>query len=390
MRANPYGLTEEQTAIQDMCREIVEKEIIPKRAELDANMEFPHDIIKVIAEQGLFQLFIPEEYGGAATGPGIFDMCLATEELSKGCGAVSVTYAASALGIQPIILFGSEEQKKKWLPLQAEGRMISAFALSEPDAGSDAGNMKTTAVRDGNDWILNGSKKWITNGCEAEICVIIASTDKSKGSRGMTAFLVERDTPGFTVGRKEDKMGIRASCTSELFFEDCRIPHANIIGKEGRGFVVAMTTLDRTRPGIGAQAVGIAQGAFDEAIKYAQQRVQFGRPISSLQGIQFMLADMATQIEAARALTYQVCRMIEAGSPGFSKYSAMCKLIASDMAMKVTTDAVQILGGYGYVSDYPLEKMMRDAKVTQIYEGTNQIQRVVIAANLLKEYSVKA
>lgn len=378
-----YFLTEEQEMIRDLVREIAQEKITPVAAELDEKGEFPWEIIRLFAASDLFGLFVPEEYGGL--GKGVLDMCVVVEEISKACAGVAVSYAASALGTYPILLYGSEEQKKRYLPAIAKGEKLTAFALTESDAGSDAGNIRTTAVRDGDDYILNGNKQWITNGGEAEIYTVIAITDRARGSRGASAFIVEKDTPGFGFGKKEDKMGIRCSATRELVFNDCRIPQENLIGREGMGFLVAMKTLDKSRPGVAAQAVGIAQGALDDAIKYARERIQFGKPISSFQGIQFMLADMATQIEAARALLYAGARFIDSEAKDISKISSMTKLFASDVAMKVTTDAVQIFGGYGYMKDYPVEKRMRDAKITQIYEGTNQIQREVIALQLIKE-----
>lgn len=378
-----YFLTEEQEMIKDLVKQIAQEKIAPVAIELDEKGEFPWELMKIFAQSDLFAIFVPEEYGGL--GKGVFDLCIIIEELSKACAGVAVSYAASALGTYPIILFGSEEQKKKYLPQIAKGEKLTAFALTESDAGSDAGSIRTTAVRDGNDYILNGNKQWITNGGEAEIYTVIAITDRVRGSRGASAFMVEKGTTGFSFGKKEDKMGIRCSATRELIFNDCRIPKENLISGEGKGFLVAMKTLDKSRPGVAAQAVGIAQGALDDAIKYARERIQFGKPISSFQGIQFMLADMATQIEAARALLYAGARYIDSNAKDISKISSMTKLFASDVAMKVTTDAVQIFGGYGYMKDYPVEKRMRDAKITQIYEGTNQIQREVIALQLIKE-----
>ena len=378
-----YFLNEEQEMIRDLVKEIAQEKVTPLAAELDEKGEFPWELIKLFAESDLFALFVPEEYGGL--GKGVLDLCIVVEELSKACAGVSVTYAASALGTYPIILFGSEEQKKKYLPAIAKGEKLTAFGLTESDAGSDAGGIRTAAVRDGDYYILNGNKQWITNGGEAEIYTVIALTDRAKGSRGASAFIVEKDTPGFGFGKKENKMGIRCSATRELIFNNCRIPKENLLGREGMGFLVAMRTLDKSRPGVAAQAIGIAQGALDDAVKYARERIQFGKPISSFQGIQFMLADMATQIEAARALLYAGARYIDSGAKDISKISSMTKLFASDVAMKVTTDAVQIFGGYGYMKDYPVEKRMRDAKITQIYEGTNQIQREIIALQLIKE-----
>jgi alkylation response protein AidB-like acyl-CoA dehydrogenase len=289
------------------------------------------------------------------------------------------------LGTYPILLFGTEEQKKKYLPDIADGKKLVAFALTEPNAGSDAGGIQTTAVKDGDYYILNGRKQWITNGGEAEIYTVIALTDKSKGARGASAFILEKGTPGFSFGKKENKMVIRASATRELIFEDCRIPKENILGKEGMGFIVAMKTLDQSRVGVGAQGVGVAQGAFEEAAKFAKQRIQFGQPVISFQAVQHILADMAIQIEAARALVYSVARYIDSGAKDITKASAMAKTFATDVAMKVTVDAVQVMGGSGYMRDYPVEKMMRDAKILQIYEGTNQIQRNVIGQSIIKE-----
>ena len=378
-----YFLTEEQKMIQDLAREIAQDKIKPIAAQHDETGEFPWDTMKILADAGFFGLYIDEKYGGA--GCGVFELVLATEELSRACGGIAVCYAGSALGTFPILLHGSEEQKQRYLPSLAKGERLAAFGLTEANAGSDAGAIETTAVLDGDSYVLNGTKQWITNGGEAEVYTVVAITDRAKGSRGASAFILEKGMEGFDFGKKEDKMGIRASATRELVFQDCRVPKENLLGREGLGFIVAMKTLDQARPGVGAQAVGIAQGALDEALGYAHTRVQFGKPISSFQGVQFMLADMATQVEAARALVYAVSKMIDSGSKKVSKESAMAKLMASDVAMKVTTDAVQIFGGYGYMKDYPVEKMMRDAKITQIYEGTNQIQRSVIAGNLIKE-----
>ncbi len=300
---------------------------------------------------------------------------------------MATTFAASGLGAYPILLHGSEEQKGRYLPDIASGRKLAAFGLTEAGAGSDAGGIRTTAVKDGEEYILNGTKQWITNGGEADIYTVIVITDRNKGARGASAFIVEKGDPGFSFGKKERKMGLRASSTRELVFDNCRIPENRLIGREGMGFIVAMKTLDLSRPGIGALAVGLSQGALDAAVEYAKERVQFGHPIISFQAIQHMLADMATQTEAARALVYAVARYIDSNPKDISKVSAMAKLFPSDVAMKVTTDAVQVFGGYGYMKDYPVEKMMRDAKILQIYEGTNQIQRNVIGQALNKEYS---
>lgn len=378
-----YFLTEEQAMIRDLARQIAEEKIVPVRRELDEKEEFPWEIMKVIAQSDLFGLFIPEEYGGL--GKGSLELCIAVEELSRACLGVSTTYAANALGAYPILLFGSDEQKKKYLPDIASGKRLVAFGLTEANAGSDAAGIQTTAKLAGNEYVLNGTKQWITNGGEAEIYTIIALTDKIKGPRGASAFIVEKGTPGFTFGKKEEKMGIRSSSTRELVFENCRIPKENIISKEGVGFIVAMKTLDNSRGGVGAQGVGVAQGAFDEAVKFAKQRVQFGHPIISFQAVQHMLADMATEIEAARALVYAVARFIDSGAKDVTKESAMAKVFATDVGMRVTTNAVQVMGGAGYMREYPVEKMMRDAKILQIYEGTNQIQRNVIGQALMKK-----
>jgi len=378
-----YLLTEEQKMIRDLARKVSLEKVLPKRAEWDETGEFPWEAIKAFAAADLCGLYVPEEYGGM--GISVFNFCLATEEISRVCGGVGVTFAASALGSTPIILFGTDEQKKKYMPDIAAGKKLAAFGLTEANAGSDAASIETTAKKDGDYYIINGTKQWITNGGEAEVYSLIAMTDKNKGARGASAFIIEKNTPGFTFGKKENKMGIRCSATRELVFQDCKVHKSQLLGKEGMGFIVAMKTLDLTRPGIGAQAVGIAQGALDEALKYSRERVQFGKPIGSLQAIQHLLADMATPIEAARALVYACARMIDAGSKDYTLSASQSKLFASDTAMKVTIDAIQILGGYGYMKEYPVEKMMRDAKITQIYEGTNQIQRNQIALSLIKE-----
>ena len=382
-----YFLTEEQQMIKELSAKIADEKIAPVAIEYDEKGIFPRDIMKVLADSDLCGVYIPEEYGGL--GGGVFEMSLVVEQLSRACGGISLAFAGTGLGTFPIILFGNEEQKKKYLPGIASGEKIAAFGLTEADAGSDAAGIQTTAVLDGNEYVLNGTKQWITNGGEADIYTVVACTNRSKGARGFSAFIVEKDTPGFTYGKKENKMGIRASATRELVFTNCRIPKENLLSKEGMGFIVAMKTLDRTRPGVAAQALGIAQGSFEAALKYSRERVQFGQAISSFQAIQHMLADMAIQIEASRALVYQTCKYIDSGAKNFSKESAMSKAMASDTAMKVTVDAVQIMGGYGYMKEYPVEKRMRDAKITQIYEGTNQIQRNVIALELIKELSTK-
>ena len=382
-----YFLNEQQIMIRDLARQIAREKILPVRAELDEREEFPWDIMKELAAADLFAIFVPEAYGGL--GAGILDVCLAMEEISKVCAGVAVSYASSALGAFPIILYGSEEQKAKYLPDIAAGKKLAAFGLTEAGAGSDASAIQTTAVLDGDHYVLNGTKQWITNGGEAEIYSVIAMTNKARGTRGASALIVEKGTPGFSFGKKEKKMGIRSSTTRELIFEDCRVPRENLVGREGQGFLAAMKTLDKSRPGIGAQALGIAQGAYEEAARYARERVQFGKPISSFQAIQHMLADMATKIEAARALIYSVARFLDSDPKDMAVESAMAKLYASDIAMEVTTDAVQIMGGYGYMREYPAEKYMRDAKITQIYEGTNQIQRNVIGLGIIKRIAGK-
>ena len=384
-----YFLTPEQKMIQNLARKVAEEKMLPVRAELDEKEEFPWEIVKISAEAGLMGVSMPEEYEGF--GGGILEYCLVAEELSRVCLGIATSVVASGLGAMPILLFGNSDQKKKYLPDIAKGRRLAAFGLTEADAGSDAGAIRTTATRKGEGYVLNGTKQWITNGGEAEIYSIIAMTDRSKGPRGASALIVEKGTPGFNFGKKEKKMGIRSSSTRELVFQDCFVPKENLIAKEGMGFIATMRTFDRTRPGVGAQGVGLAQGALDEAVRYAREREQFEKKIISFQAVQHILADMATLVESARALVYSVARYIDQSEnpKEISKVSGMAKVFASDVAMKVTTDAVQILGGYGYMRDYPVEKMMRDAKILQIYEGTNQIQRNMIGLELSKEYAGK-
>jgi alkylation response protein AidB-like acyl-CoA dehydrogenase len=366
-----------------MARTIAEDKILPVRAKLDEKEEFPRDIMKDLADTDLFAVFIPEEYGGL--GGGCFEMCLVTEELSRACAGVAVCYAASALGSFTLTEYGSEEQKQKYLPDIASGQKLAAFAITEEGAGSDVSAIKATAIRKDNGYLINGSKRFITNAGEADLYTIIALTDKERGIRGASALLVEKNTQGFTFGRKEKKMGIRASATRELVFEDCFIPEENLIGREGNGFLMTMRLFDRSRPGIGAQAVGLAQGALEAATDYAKSRVQSGQPIISFQAVAHMLANMATDIEAARALVYATARTIDSGVKHFDMESAMTKVFASDVAMRVTIEAIQTFGGVGYMRDYPVEKMLRDAKITQIYEGTNQVLRNVIASELRKK-----
>ena len=380
-----YFFTEQQQMIIDTAREITNEKIIPVRAELDEKNQFPREILQDIAKADLFSVFVPEEYGGF--GGGCFEVVLALEELARGCVGVATSFAASALGIFPVMIAGSEAQKQKYLPDIASGARWAAFGLTESNAGSDASGIRTTAVEDGEEWVLNGTKQWITNGGESQIYTIIALTDPNKGARGASIFVVEEGDPGFSYGKKEDKMGIRSSATRELILKDCRIPKDRLVGRKGTGFITVMKTLDMSRPGIASLGIGLAQAAVDEAVIYAKQRVQFGKPIISFQAVQHILADMAIQLEAGRALVYGAAKHIDAHPKDMSKVSSMCKVFATDMAMKVTTDAVQVLGGYGYMKEYPVEKMMRDAKILQIYEGTNQIQRNVIGQELNKEYS---
>ena len=379
-----YFLTEEQQMIKEITEKIATEKVRPVRAELDESEEFPWEIMKVLAQSDLFGVYLPEEYGGL--GGGVLENCLAIEEMGRACIAIATTFAASGLGAYPILLFGSEEQKQKYLPPIASGEKLAAFGVTEAGAGSDAGGIQTTAKRDGDHYILNGTKQWITNAGEAEIYTVVAITDRTKGARGASAFIVEKGDSGFSFGKKEKKMGLRASATRELLFNDCRIPADRLINREGTGFIVTMKTFDVSRPGIGALAVGLCQGALDISVEYARKRVQFGKPIIGFQAVQHMLADMATETEASRALVYAAARYIDSGAKDISKISAISKLYPTDVAMRVTTNAVQVLGGYGYMRDYPVEKMMRDAKILQIYEGTNQIQRNIIGQELNKEY----
>ena len=379
-----YFLTEEQLEMQEIARRIANEKMKPVSQKYDEEGIFPWDIVEVMRQSDLFAILVGEEYGGISGK--VMDLAIVTEELCAVDMGISLAFGATGLGMYPILIAGSEEQKQKYLSQIAAGEKLAAFALTEANAGSDAGAIETTARKEGDHYILNGTKQWITNGGEAEIYCVFAMTDKTRGARGCSCFIVEKGTPGFNFGKKENKMGIRASATRELIFEDCIVPAENLIGREGMGFIIAMKVFDKSRPMVGAQAVGVARGAFETAITYSKQRQQFGKPISSFQAIQFMLADMATEIEAARALVYQTARLIDSGAKDYSKESAMCKYFASDVAMKVTTDAVQVLGGYGYMKEYPVEKMMRDAKILQIYEGTNQIQRGIVASALLKQY----
>ncbi|KHE68580.1 acyl-CoA dehydrogenase [Halobacillus sp. BBL2006] len=378
-----FTLTEEQQMLRKMVRDFAKNEVEPTAAERDEEERFDREIFDKMAELGLTGIPWPEEYGGI--GSDFVSYVIAVEELSRVCASTGVTLSAHiSLASWPIYKFGNEEQKKKYLAQLASGEKLGAYALSEPGAGSDVSSMRTQAKLDGDHYVLNGNKVWITNGGVADLYVVFAKTDPEAGSRGVSAFIIEKDTPGFTTGKKEKKLGIRSSPTTELIFEDCRVPKENLLGEEGQGFKIAMMTLDGGRNGIAAQAVGIAQGALDESVSYAKEREQFGKPIATLQGISFKLADMATQIEASRLLTYQAAYLESEGKP-YAKASAMAKLYAGDAAMKITTEAVQVHGGYGYTKDYPVERYMRDAKITQIYEGTQEIQRLVIGRMVTKD-----
>jgi alkylation response protein AidB-like acyl-CoA dehydrogenase len=370
-----YEIPQELTDFRDTIRVIVDERIRPRAAEIDERGEYPWDIRKLLAEQDILGLPFPEQYGG--TGTGTMMLQIAVEEIAKACASSALILMLQELGSLPIQLFGSDEQKQRWLPSLAAGEIAPAFALSEPDAGSDPASLRTTAVRDGSDWILNGQKNWISNGTVADYYVVFAKTDREQGR--LSAFIVESDRDGFDPGKLERKLGIKGSPTSAPSLTDVRVPAENLIGEEGKGLSVALGTLERTRLGAAAQAVGIAQGAIDYANEYAEERIAFGKPINSFQAIQFKLADMETRTAAARELLYKACAIADRDTPGLGKYTSMAKLFASDTAMWVTVEALQILGGYGYVKEYPLERMMRDAKITQIYEGTNEIQRVVIA-----------
>ncbi|KSU81807.1 acyl-CoA dehydrogenase [Fictibacillus enclensis] len=378
-----FQLSEEHDMIRKMVRDFAKNEVEPTAAERDEEERFDRHLFDQMAELGLAGIPWPEEYGGI--GGDYLGYVIAVEELSRVCASTGVTLSAhTSLAGWPIFKFGSEEQKQKFLRPMAEGKKMGAYGLTEPGSGSDASNMKTTAQKDGDDYIINGSKIFITNAGEAEIYVVFAMTDPTAGHRGISAFIIEKGAPGFSFGKKEKKLGIRSSPTLELIMEDCRVPAENMLGKEGEGFKIAMMTLDGGRNGIAAQAVGIAQGALDAAVNYAKERKQFGKSIGQNQGIGFKLADMATKVEAARLLTYQAAWRESQGLP-YGKESAMSKLYAGDIAMEVTTDAVQVFGGYGYTKEYPVERYMRDAKITQIYEGTQEIQRLVISKMLLKD-----
>jgi butyryl-CoA dehydrogenase len=377
-----YRFTKEQKLSLQMFKEFVENEVKPIAAEIDVTEEFPMENVKKMAKLGMMGIPFPAEYGGA--GGDYLTYILAVEELGKACGSSSVILSAhTSLCASPIFYYGTEEQKQKYLPSLNSGEKIGAFGLTEPGAGTDAAGQQTIAKLEGDNYILNGSKVFITNGGVADVFIIFAMTDRSKGTRGISAFIVEKSFEGFSIGKKEDKMGIRASSTTELIFKDCKVPKENLLGKESKGFSIAMSTLDGGRIGIAAQALGIAEGAFDEAVKYMNERKQFGKPLSKYQGMQWYIAEMATKIEAAKLLVYRAADKKQKGL-SYATEAAMAKLFASETAMEVTTKVVQIFGGYGYTKDYPVERMMRDAKITEIYEGTSEVQKMVIAAAKLK------
>ncbi|MBI5441972.1 MAG: acyl-CoA dehydrogenase family protein [Deltaproteobacteria bacterium] len=383
-----FALTDEQNALVQSVRRVVKESVAPRAAQIDAAGEFPWDIKELFAELGFFGAGIPEAYGG--TDQGLLTVCLMLEEVSKACVTSSLFLTNQELSSTPIKIAGTEAQKQKYLTRLASGEWLGGFCLTEPGAGSDAGSMSTKAIRDANAWVLNGTKCFITHGGVAGLYVVFAKTAQDRGAKGISAFLVEADVPGLKVGKHENKMGVRGSSTAEMIFDDCRVPAGNLLGGEGEGFALAMGTLDRTRAAVGAQGLGIAQGALDFAVTYMQERKQFGRAIASFQGLRWMVADLATEIECARSLVYRAASVVDDElrqgktrlSADAAKLSAMAKLKGTDVAMRVTTDAVQLAGGYGYMKDYPLERMMRDAKITQIWEGTNQIQREVISSKL--------
>jgi len=374
-----FALTEEQKALRDLARDFAEKEIRPKAAEYDEHSTHPADIIQKAHDVGLMNPHVPEEYGGA--GLSSFDGMLIGEELSWGCAGIAVSIVANALGSGPVMVAGTDDQKRRWLVPLIESPILCSFGLTEPNAGSDVSGIQTTAVREGDEYVINGSKMFITNAGHAAWIVVFASTDKSQGHKGLSAFVVPTDLEGVTVEKHLDKMGQRATDTSAIAFQDVRVPVDNLLGEEGEGFKIAMRTLDHTRPGTAAGAVGVARAAYEHAVEYSRTRVQFGQPIAMNQGVNFLIADMATEIEAARLLTWQAAWLFDQGKRA-TLQSSFAKRFASDTAMKVTTDAVQIFGGYGYIKEYPVEKLMRDAKLFQIYEGTSQIQRLVIAREI--------
>jgi alkylation response protein AidB-like acyl-CoA dehydrogenase len=380
--ATPHHASDEEAMILEVVRELVAEKVAPRAAEIDEKGEYPQDLRKLFSENDLLGIPIPAEYGGLG---GTFQTYVkVVEEIAKACASSSLIVAVQELGMLPILIGGSDEQKKRYLPKLASGEWIAAYALTEAGSGSDAaGSMRTRAEKKGDKYVLNGQKIWITNGSVADLICVFAVTDPEKGANGISAFVVEKTFPGFHVGKLEKKMGIRGSPTVELIFDNCEVPVENMLGNEGEGFKIAMKVLDKSRPGIAAQALGIAQGALDYATNYAKERVAFGKPIGQQQGVSFMLADMKTETEAARLLLYEAARKCDENAPDVTLWAAMAKLKCGDVAMSVTTDAVQVLGGFGYSVEYPVERMMRDAKITQIYEGTQQIQRLVIGRNLI-------
>jgi len=376
-------LTEDQVLLRDAVRVLADERVAPRAAAIDRDAAWPDDIRKLLADHDIFAIPFAEQYGGL--GSDLLTLVLAIEQLSRACATTGLILAVQSLGAQPIVDAGTDAQKERWLPDLAAGRKLVAFALTEADAGSDPSGIRTRAERDGDEYVVRGSKRFISHGSVADLVVVFAVTnpDAAKPSRRLSAIVVETDRPGFSVARLEHKMGIKGSPTAELSFDGVRVPVSNRLGEEGEGFGIAMRTFERSRPGIAAQAVGIAQGALEVAARYAKERVQFGKPIADLQMVQAMLADMDAGVEAARHLLYSACQEIEAGTPEAARWAAIAKLVAGDTAMRVTTDAVQVLGGYGYIDDYPVERMMRDAKITQLYEGTQQIQRLIVARSLL-------
>jgi alkylation response protein AidB-like acyl-CoA dehydrogenase len=376
-----FTLTDDHREFRDVVRRMAEDRIAPRAAEIDESAEFPWDVAKLLADQGLLGLHIPEEYGGA--GADTLTFCILVEEVARVCASSSVIPLVQKLGSMPILMGASDAQKKAWFPDIASGEQLISYCISEAEAGSDPASMKTSARREGDEYVLNGTKVWISMAGPSELYSVLAKTDPGAGARGVSAFLVRKDDPGFSVGKKEDKLGIKGSPTCQVHFDNCRVPADRLIGEEGKGFTYAMQAFDHTRLVVGAQAVGIAQGAIDVSIPYLQERQQFGKPIGSFQGLQFLLADMAMETEAARQLVYAAAAKADRGDADLTLFSSYSKCKAGDVAMRVTTDAVQLFGGYGYTKDYPVERFMRDAKITQIYEGTQQIQRVVIARQLL-------
>lgn len=377
-----YFFTEEEKKLKEKSHALAETLVRPVHCEFDEKAEFPMEIIKEMGRQGMLKIFIPVEYGG--TGAKIMDMCIACEEVARVCAGIATAYAVNALGSGPIVYFGSENQKKKYLPKIATGDMLCAFGLTEAQAGSDIANIQTTARKEDGHYVLNGVKQFISSGSLSDVYVVLASTDKARGARGISAFIVEKDTPGFSYGKEENKLGIRASTTTELVFEDCRIPGENLMGKEGLGFIYTMRNFDRARPGVGAIALGIAQGAFEVSLDFA-----YRHNLMNNQYVQRNIADMATEVEAARALLYAAARMVDSGAKNFTKEASFAKLYPSDIAVKTASQAIEVLGPHGLLNEYRVEKMLRDAKITQIYEGTNQIQRAQIAIELTREMGIK-